>query len=64
MLISLRGHDIGLYLQMKLNRDSELDTMDEELRADNILRIIPEVTSGRMYSFDVLNSRSRANGDN
>ena len=37
--------------------------MDEELRAD-ILGVIPEVASGRMCSFDVLNSRSRADGDN
>jgi len=63
LLISPSEHDIGLYLQMKLNRDPGLDTMDEELRAD-ILRIIPEVTEGRMCFFDVLNSRSRANGNN
>jgi len=40
-----RTHDIGLYLKMRLNRDSERDVMDEELEAD-ILRIIPEVVSG------------------
>ena len=47
--ISSRGHDIRLYLEMKLKRDSELDAMDEELEAD-ILTIIPEVASG-MYVF-------------
>ena len=40
-----RTHDIGLYLKMRLNRDSERDVVDEELEAD-ILRIIPEVVSG------------------
>jgi len=30
---------------MRLERDSELDAMDEELEAD-ILRIIPDVVSG------------------
>ena len=40
-----RTHDIGLYLKMRLNRDSEIDVMDEELEAD-ILRIIPEAVSG------------------
>ena len=40
-------HDIGLYLQMRLERDPELDAMDKRLRAD-ILRIIPEKISG-MY---------------
>ena len=43
--ISSRAHDIRLYLEMKLKRDSELDAMDKELKAD-ILRIIPEVVSG------------------
>ena len=43
--IGSRMHDIGLYLTMRLNRDLELDAMDEELEAD-ILRIIPEVASG------------------
>jgi len=43
--ISPTAHDIGLYLRMRLSRDSELDARDEELEAD-ILRIIPEVTSG------------------
>ena len=42
--ISTRAHDMGLYLQMKLNRDSELHAMDKELEAD-ILRTIPEVIS-------------------
>jgi len=46
--ISSRTHDIGLYLKMRLNRDSELDAIDKELEAD-ILRIIP-VVSG-MYVF-------------
>ena len=59
---SPRKHEIGLYLRLRLNRGSELDAMAEELGAD-ILRIIPEVVSGRMYSFDVLNFGSRANGD-
>ena len=43
--ISASTHDIGLYVRMKLNNDSELDAMNEELEAD-ILRIIPEVSSG------------------
>ena len=43
--ISSRTHDIGLYLKMRLSRDSELDAMDEELETD-ILKIIPEVVSG------------------
>ena len=43
--ISPRGHDIGLYLEMRLSRDSERSRMDQELEAD-ILRIIPEVVSG------------------
>ena len=43
--ISPREHDIGLYITMRLNRDSEPDAMDEKLEAD-ILRIIPEVASG------------------
>jgi len=47
--ISPNGHDIGLYLKMRLNRDSELDALDKELEAD-ILRIIPEVTSGTYVS--------------
>jgi len=40
-----RTDDIGLYLRMRLRRDSELDAMNKELEAD-ILRIIPEVASG------------------
>ena len=43
--ISSRTRDVRLYLEMKLKRDSELDAMDKELKAD-ILRIIPEVVSG------------------
>ena len=43
--ISSRRHDIGLYLRKRLDRDSELDAMDQELEAD-ILRIIPEAVSG------------------
>ena len=43
--ISPRERDIGLYLRMRLGRDSELGRMDQELEAD-ILRIIPEVVSG------------------
>ena len=43
--ISSRAHDIRLYLEMKLKRDSELDALDEELEAD-VLRIIPEVALG------------------
>ena len=42
--ISPREHDIGLYLRMRLDRDTELGAMDEELEAD-ILKIIPEVAS-------------------
>ena len=48
--ISSRTGDIGLYLRMRLNRDLELDAMDEELEAD-ILRIIPEVASGTYVIF-------------
>jgi len=43
--ISPSKRDIGLYLRLRLNRDSEVDARDEELEAD-ILRIIPAVTSG------------------
>ena len=43
--ITPKEHDIGLYLRMRLGRDSELGRMDKELEAD-ILRIIPEVASG------------------
>jgi len=43
--ISPREHDIGLYLRMRLSRDSERSRIDEELEAD-ILRIIPQVVSG------------------
>ena len=43
--ISSRAHDIRLYLEMKLKRDSELDAMDKDLEAD-ILGIIPGVVSG------------------
>ena len=42
--ISTRAHDMGLYLRMRLNRDSELHAMDKELEAD-ILRTIPGVIS-------------------
>ena len=41
--IGSRKHDIGLYLWMRLNGDSE--AMDGVLEA-GILRIIPEVTPG------------------
>ena len=47
--INFRTHDMRLYLKMRLERDSELDAMDEQFEAD-ILRIIPEVISG-MYVF-------------
>ena len=47
--ISSKAHDIGLYLEMKLKRDSELDAMDKELEA-NILRIIPEVSGTYVFS--------------
>ena len=43
--ISPSAHDIWLYLKMRLSRDPEFDAMDKELEAD-ILRVIPEVTSG------------------
>ena len=43
--ISSRKHDIGLYLWMRPNRNSELDAMGGVLEA-GILRIIPEVTTG------------------
>ena len=43
--ISSRTHDIGIYVKMRLSRDSELDAMNAELETD-ILRIIPEVVSG------------------
>ena len=39
--ISPSKDDIGLYLQMRLERDSEFDVMDDDLRAD-IFRVIPE----------------------
>ena len=42
--ISTSVHDIGLYIRMRLDRDSEPDAMNEELEAD-ILRIIPEAVS-------------------
>ena len=37
--------DIKSYLEMRLDRDTDPDAMDEELRAD-IMRIIPEKVSG------------------
>ena len=37
--------DIGLYLKMRLERDPELDIMDDDLRAD-IHRVIPESIAG------------------
>jgi len=40
-----RTHDIGIYVKMRLSRDSELDVMNGELETD-ILSIIPEVVSG------------------
>ena len=49
LLISPHERDIGLYLRMRLSRDSEPDVIDKKLEAD-ILRIIPEATSG-MYVF-------------
>ena len=48
--ISPRENDIGLYLNMRLNRCFELSGMDKELEAD-ILRIIPEVVSGTYVLF-------------
>ena len=48
--ISPGKHNIGLYLRMRLNRDSGLNAINEELEAD-ILRIIPEVTSGTYVLF-------------
>jgi len=48
--ISPTARDIGLYIRMRLDRDSELDARDKELEAD-ILRIIPEVTSGTYVLF-------------
>jgi len=50
--INPSAHDIGLYIRMRLSHDSELDARDKELEAD-ILRIIPEVTSGT-YVFSAL----------
>jgi len=41
--INSRKHDIGLYLWMRLDRNSELDAMGGVLEA-GILRIIPEGT--------------------
>ena len=49
--ISPSPHDIGLYIQMRLDKDPELDAMDEWLRAD-ILRIIPKKISG-MYGLSL-----------
>ena len=43
--ISPSKDDIGLYLKMRLERDPELDVMDDDLRAD-ILRAIPESIGG------------------
>ena len=48
--ISPRKHNIGLYSRMRPNRDSGLNAINEELEAD-ILRIIPEVTSGTYVFF-------------
>ena len=39
--LSLSGTDIKSYLWMRLDRDTDPDAMDDELRAD-IMRIIPE----------------------
>ena len=41
MPLSLSGADIKSYLGMRLDRDTDPDAMDDELRAD-IMRIIPE----------------------
>jgi len=43
--VSPRDHDIGLYLRMRMSRDSESHAMDKKLEAD-ILRTIPEMISG------------------
>ena len=59
--ISSRAHDIGLYLEMKLKRDSELDAMDKELEVD-ILKIIPGVSGTYVCSQDD-NCSDRANND-
>ncbi|RPA93304.1 hypothetical protein L873DRAFT_1793731 [Choiromyces venosus 120613-1] len=42
--ISPAKEDIGIYVRMRLSKDSDPDKMNEELRAD-ILRIIPEKMS-------------------
>ena len=42
--LSPRSADIKSYLEMRLDRDTDPDAMDEELRAD-IMRIIPEKVS-------------------
>ena len=46
--ISPTKEDIGIYVKMRLRKDSETNEMDEKLRAD-ILRIIPEKMS-EMYA--------------
>lgn len=46
--ISPTKEDIGIYVRMRLRKDSETDEMDEKLQAD-ILRIIPEKMS-EMYA--------------
>ena len=43
--ISPSKDDIGLYLKMRLERDPEVDVMDDDLQAD-ILRVIPESIAG------------------
>ena len=60
--ISSRTHDIRLYLEMKLKRDSELDAMDKELESD-ILRIIPEVVAGTYVFSQDDNYKDRVNDD-
>jgi len=47
--ISPSAHDIGLYVRMRLGRDSELNALDEELEAD-ILKMIPVISGPYVFS--------------
>jgi len=51
--LSPTAHDIRLYIRRRLNRASQLDARGNKLEAD-ILRIIPEVASGRYVFFSLI----------
>ena len=60
--ISPSKDDIGLYLRMRLERDPELEIMDDDLRAD-IFRAIPESIAGMSVPFAHVGYMTLANSD-